>query len=108
MERLLENLPFPREAHTIGIKLNLCDYCKSEFGAVTDPNVLEPRLAGVRQRYPDADIFVYEHDVTGTLASKLFGYVAVDSVASRHGVRCASLANEEWVVKKILGTNFSG
>jgi uncharacterized protein (DUF362 family) len=107
MERLLEHLPFPREARTIGIKLNLCDYRKPESGAVTDPVVLEPLLLGVRQRYPDADIFVYEHDATGTLASNLFGYVGVDRVASRYGVRCVSLANKEWVVKRIRGTHFS-
>ena len=107
MARLLEYLPFPIEARTIGIKINLCDYRKPESGAVTDPIVLDPLLARVRQRYPDADIFVYEHDATGTLASNLFGYVGVDRVASRYGVRCVSLANEKWVVKKIRGTHFS-
>jgi len=107
MERLLGWLPLPAQARTVGIKINLCDYRKPETGAVTDPAVLDPLLAGLRRRYPTADIFIYEHDATGTLASNLFGYVGVDTVAARHGVRCVSLADEEWIVKKIPGAHFS-
>lgn len=106
MGRLLARLPFPECARSVGIKLNICDYRKPESGAVADPAVVDALLAGIRQRYPDANIFLYEHDATGTIAENVFSYIGIDKVASRHGAKCVSLANGEWIVKEIQGVHF--
>jgi uncharacterized protein (DUF362 family) len=100
-ERLLSSLALPVSPCSIGIKLNLCDYRRPETGAVTDPAVLGPVLAGLRRRYPASDIFVFEHDANSTIARNLFAYLGIDRVADEYGVRCVSLADEEWVSKPI-------
>ena len=101
IERLLYWLPLPARANSIGIKLNLCDYRRPETGAVTDPEVLGSILAGLRQRYPTANIFVFEHDANSTIASNLFAYLGIDRVADQYEVQCISLADQEWVARSL-------
>jgi len=106
MQRLVSHLPLPADARSIGIKLNLCDYRRPETGAVSDPQVVGPLLAGLRAHYPNGDIFVYEHDANSTIASTLFGYTGVDRVAASYAVRCVSLADQEWVSRPVAGLYF--
>jgi uncharacterized protein (DUF362 family) len=106
MAQLLSRLPFPADARSVGIKLNLCDYRLPETGAVSDPQVVAPLLQELRSRYPNSDIFVYEHDANSTLARTLFGYLGLDKVAASYDVRCVSLADEEWVERAVPGLYF--
>jgi len=82
MEQLLSRLPFPSNARSVGIELNPCDYRMPETGAVSDPRVVEPLLAGVRSRYPNSDVFVHEYDANSTIARTLFAYTAIDKIAT--------------------------
>jgi uncharacterized protein (DUF362 family) len=106
MEGLLRQLDWPSDPRSIGVKLNLCDYRKPETGAVSDPAIVATLLGGLRSRFQNADIFVYEHDANSTIASNLFGYVGIDTVAAPFDVRCVSLADEEWRTRRIRGLCF--
>lgn len=103
LEQLATYLKFPPTASRIAVKVNLCDYRKWETGATADPRVVAALLEVLRRRYPQAEIFLCEHDSTDTLVENLWGYLGLDVVASRYDAVCMSLSKGEWVPVSIRG-----
>jgi uncharacterized protein (DUF362 family) len=106
LARLLAKLRLPEHADKIGIKINLCDYRRRETGVTTDPLVLEPLLELLRKIYPNAYIYLFEHDATGTLADNLFEWLGLDKVAQKYNVDFLNLAHEDWISACIDGYCF--
>lgn len=106
MGTLLKKLSLPVDIKRIGIKINLCDYRKRETGVTTDPYVLEPLLQGLRERYPSADLYLFENDATGTLVDNLYRWLKLDKVAEKYDVRFVNLNKEKWLRIKIEGLHF--
>ena len=103
MARVLGWLDPPRDARSVAIKLNLCDYRKPETGAVSDPAVVDALLEALRERYPQADLVLCENDASDTLVRHMWRYLGLDRVAARHGARCVNLPDSEWVAVPIDG-----
>jgi len=106
LSRVLEKLSLPAQAERIGIKINLCDYRRRETGVTTDPLVLDPLLKLLRRSYPETDIYLFEHDATGTVADNLFEWLGLDKIAKKYNVDFLNLAREEWIPACIDGYCF--
>jgi uncharacterized protein (DUF362 family) len=105
--RLTGYLNLPAKAASVGIKLNLCDYRKYETGVTTDPRVLDALLDILRKKYPNAKIYLFENDATGTLTDNLFSYLGLDIVAKKYDVQCLNLQHCDWIAKSINGCHFN-
>jgi uncharacterized protein (DUF362 family) len=103
MGRVLGWLDPPRDARSVAVKLNLCDYRKPETGAVSDPVVVDALLGALRERYPRADLVLCENDASDTLVRHMWGYLGLDRVAAQHGARCVDLPDDDWVTVSIAG-----
>ena len=106
LNRLFDKLNLPSQINKIGIKINLCDYRRRESGVTTDYLVLDSLLMILRNRFPKAFIFTFEHDATGTLADNLFKWLRLDKVVEKHRVAFVNLANQSWKKIQIDGYHF--
>lgn len=104
--RLITKLNLPQNAEKVGIKINLCDYRKRETGVTTDPLVLDPLLMILREKYPSSEIYLFEHDATGTLADNLYKWLGLDKIANKYNVGFINLSREKWVNTRIEGYHF--
>lgn len=106
LRRLSSYLSLPDTVRRIAIKLNLCDYRRPETGAVSHPDVVRALLQVLRERYPQAEIFLCENDSSDTIVENMWGYLGLDQVATRYSARCVSLSQEEWIQVPIPGLHF--
>jgi len=106
MEKLISQLPLPKDVRSICIKLNLCEYRARETGATTDPLVLDPLLSSLRKRFASASIYLVENDATGVNADNIFSFLGLDAVAKRHAAFTLNVAHDDWIEKSIDGMRF--
>jgi len=102
-EKLLNKLDLPQKIERIAVKMNLCDYRRPETGAVSDPQVLESLLRGLRKKYPDSAISIVENDATSVSADRMIRYLGIDKISEKYSAEVVNLAHGKWITKQIDG-----
>jgi len=100
------NLNLPTNPKLICIKPNLCDYRFWESGATTDPNILDPLLATLSEKYPDSRLVLVENDATAVSADNIFHYLGISLVADKYDCEILNVARDEWISRPIKGIYF--
>jgi uncharacterized protein (DUF362 family) len=103
VDTLLKKLDLPQKTETIAVKMNLCDYRQPETGAVSDPQVLDSLLRGLRNKYPTSRISLVENDATSVSADRMFTYLGIDKISKKYSAEVVNLAHEKWTTKQIDG-----
>jgi len=107
IRRLLDKMALPVAVSKIGVKLNMCDYRLPETGAVSDPAVVDPLIATLREKYPYAEIMLIENDATTVKADIMFRYLGIDTIAKQYEAKTINLAHEKkWEKIEIDGYHF--